>query len=239
MDRNALDISKKRAEKTLQEAVLLDLSFKKPRSAVLRVTNKTGHKFPSGYEEGRRAWINAVFLDESGNVLKEIGKYEERDDIIFGEAIKTMTLVDPEETRVYEILFAISDKLARKYKKQPGKSFHSVLNDTVIKDNRIPPEGFTNAAFREHLSQPVGAKYADGQYWNDFEVKLPRGCSKIIFKLMYESVSWEYIKFLVEENKTDDWGRRLYDAWNKTGRCPPVVVAQITKQVIQPFFSGD
>jgi len=59
------------------------------------------------------------------------------------------------------------------YGVKPGKSFHSVLNDTILKDNRIPPEGFSNAAFREHLSQPVGATYADGQYWDQFELDLP------------------------------------------------------------------
>jgi hypothetical protein len=114
-----------------------------------------------------------------------------------------------------------------------------VLNDTVVKDNRIPPEGFTNAAFRRHLSQPVGAVYADGQYWDDFEVELPSDCRKLKAKLMYESASWEYIKFLAEENKTDDWGKRLYEAWNKTGRCPPVVMAEITNEVELPVSSGD
>ncbi len=44
---------------------------------------------------------------------------------------------------------------------------------------------------------------------------------------MYQSVSWEYIKFLAEENRTDDWGKRLYDAWTKTGQCLPTVMAEI------------
>jgi hypothetical protein len=231
MDRKALDLSKKRAEQLLQEAVSLDLTFKKSGSSVLRITNKTGHKFPSGYEEGRRAWINVVFLDASGKVLKEIGKYGEKDDIIFNESIKAPTLLDPDKTRVYEILFAISDKQAKKYNRQPGKSFNSVLNDTVIKDNRIPPEGFMNAAFQEHLSQPVGTTYKDGQYWDDFEFDLPGGCKKVVVNLMYQSVSWEYLKFLGEENKTDDWGKRLYNAWTKTGRCEPTVIKKIEKEV--------
>ncbi len=51
---------------------------------------------------------------------------------------------------------------------------------------------------------------------------------------MYQSVSWEYIKFLAEENKTDDWGKRLYEAWNQTGKCPPTTVAQIEKIVTTP-----
>ena len=48
---------------------------------------------------------------------------------------------------------------------------------------------------------------------------------------MYEPVSWEYLNFLAEENKTDDWGRRLYDAWTKTGKCAPTAMAKIEKAV--------
>ena len=231
MDRQSLDLGKQRAAQFLQEAASLDISFGKPGQATLRITNKTGHKLPSGYEEGRRMWINAVFMDSTGKVLKEIGKYAEKDDTIFGEPVKAPTLLDPEETRVYEILFGISDAQAKKYSVKPGKSFHSVLNDTVLKDNRIPPEGFSNAAFLEHLSQPVGATYADGQYWDEFDLGLPEGCEKVVVRLMYESVSWEYLKFLAEENKTNDLGKQLYDAWTKTGKCPPTVMVTIEKSV--------
>lgn len=231
MDRKALDLGKQRSKEFLAESAALDISFSKPGIAALKITNKTGHKLPTGYEEGQRMWINALFLDSSGKVLKEIGKYAEKDDTIFGESIKAPTLIDPEQTRVYEILFGISHARAEKYNVQPGKSFHTVLNDTIVKDNRIPPEGFNNAAFKEHLSQPVGATYADGQYWDEFEMELPDGCKKVVVKLMYESVSWEYLKFLAEENKTDDWGKRIYDAWTKTGKCPPVVVAEIEKAI--------
>jgi len=231
MDRQSLELGKRRAAEMLREAASLDIRFDKPGHATLRITNKTGHKLPSGYEEGRRMWINAVFLDSSGKVLKEIGKYAEKDDTIFGESVKAPTLLDPEQTRVYEILFGISEAQAKKYGAKPGKSFHSVLNDTILKDNRIPPEGFSNAAFREHLSQPVGATYADGQYWDQFELDLPEGCEKIVVSLMYESVSWEYLKFLAEENKTNDMGNRLYNVWTKTGRCPPTVMVTIEKSV--------
>ncbi|MBC8469084.1 MAG: hypothetical protein H8D56_06395 [Planctomycetes bacterium] len=231
MDREALDLSKQRAEKLLREAASLDISFKNQGYATVRITNKTGHKLPSGYEEGRRMWVNAVFLDSSGKVLKETGKYAAKDDTIFGKQVKAPTLLDPEKTRVYEILFGISETQAKKYGKEPGKSFHSVLNDTIIKDNRIPPEGFSNIKFAEHLSKPVGATYADGQYWDDIELDLPTGCRKVLARLMYQSVSWEYLKFLAEENKTDDWGMRLYDLWTKTGRCEPTVMAIIEKEV--------
>jgi len=48
---------------------------------------------------------------------------------------------------------------------------------------------------------------------------------------MYQSVSWEYLKFLVENDRTDDWGNKLYDAWTTTGRCPPEVMAEVSRPV--------
>jgi hypothetical protein len=231
MDRKGLDLGKARSLQILAEAATLDLTIKDGGSAVLRVTNKTGHKLPSGYEEGRRMWVNVVFLDAAGKVLGELGEYGEKDDVVFGELVRVPTLLDGEKTRVYEILFGISEGQAKKYGVAPGKSFHSVLNDTVLKDNRIPPEGFTNAAFEEHLAGPVGASYADGQHWDDFGFELPAGCRKVVVRLMYESMSWDYLKFLTEENKTDDWGKALYEAWGKTGRGAPTVMATIEKEV--------
>lgn len=54
-----------------------------------------------------------------------------------------------------------------------GPSFHFVLNNKIFFDNRIPPRGFTNAAFQEIQSPPVGYSYADGQYWDDTQYILP------------------------------------------------------------------
>ncbi|MHC4175099.1 MAG: hypothetical protein ACYST5_19475, partial [Planctomycetota bacterium] len=133
----------------------------------------------------------------------------------------------PEQTRVYECVPAISKAQAKKFGKNPGKSFHFVLNDIIAKDNRIPPKGFKNSVFKEHLSEPVGAVYADDQHWDDVQLEPPSGCERIVVNLMYQSVSWEYLKFLAEENRTDDWGKRLYEAWNQTDKCAPVVIAEM------------
>jgi len=176
-------------------------------------------------------WINARFLDAQGRTLKETGRYEETDDTLLDRAVRVPDLVDPEETRVYEILFAMSESTAARYGKQPGKSFRSVLNDVVIKDNRIPPEGFKNRSYAEHLCQPVGATYADGQHWDEIDLKLPPACRKVVVRLMYQSVSWEYLKFLVEENHTDDWDKRLYEAWAATGKGEPEVMAEVEAEI--------
>jgi hypothetical protein len=231
MDRQALERSKERARRLLRTAASLELDFPSAETARLRITNLTGHKLPTGYPEGRRMWVNARFVDAEGQVLAEIGRYGEKDDTVFGRPVKAPTLLDPEETRVYECLPAISEAQAQKHGKSPGPSFHFVLNDVIAKDNRIPPKGFNNKAFAEHHCQPVGTDYADGQHWDDVEFPVPEGTARVAVRLMYQSVSWEYIKFLAEEDRTDDWGKRLYDAWTKTGRCPPEVMVEITRKV--------
>jgi hypothetical protein len=231
VDRKALDVGKRRARELLRTAATLELSFPATGRALLRVTNETGHKLPTGYPEGRRMWVNAQFLDADGNVLGEIGRYGEFEDTLSGEDVTVPTLLDPEETRVYESKPAISEEQAEAHGLEAGPSLHFVLNDVIAKDNRIPPRGFSNEAFAEHLCQPVGAEYADGQHWDDVDLALPEGTARVRARLMYQSVSWEYIKFLAEENTTDDWGTRLYEAWSATGKCPPEAIAEITAAV--------
>jgi hypothetical protein len=221
-----LEFAKSRARAFLKTAASLELRNVNNK-AILRITNHTGHKLPTGYPEGRRLWVNVRYVNASGSVLAEIGRYGEKTATLGGASVKVPTLLDPEATRVYENLPGMSEAQAKRYKRKPGKSFHFVLNDVILKDNRIPPKGFNNAKFAEHQSQPVGAVYKDGQHWDDVPLAPPAGTKKILVRLYYQSVSWEYLKFLYEENKTDDWGKKLYDVWTKTGRCPPEVMAEL------------
>ena len=229
INKEALQAGKERAKALLKTAAKLDLTINSGKQATLRITNLTGHKLPTGYPEGRRMWINAQYINANGEIIKEIGKYGQKEALLDGEKVTVPTLLDPENTKIYECLPAISKEQAEKTGKPAGPSFHFVLNDTIAKDNRIPPEGFVNSKFEEHLCQPVGATYADGQNFDDTKLDIPEGTYKITVKLMYQSMSWEYLKFLVEENKTDDWGKKLYEAWQKTGKCKPTVIAEIQK----------
>ena len=232
LDPKALEYGRKKARAFLKTAAKLALSFPAKGKAVLRVTNLTGHKLPTGYPEGRRMWVNVKFLDKDGKTIGEIGKSGLIDDTVNGQAVEAPTLVDPDKTRVYECLPGISDEQAKKHNKKPGKSFHFVLNDYITFDNRIPPKGFTNEKFKERNCEPVGVKYADGQYWDDFAFDLPAGCAKVSARLLYQSMSWEYLKFLAEENKTDFSGKKLMAAWARTGMCPPETIAEVDAEVI-------
>lgn len=233
VSREALDLGIARTKAFLKTAARLDLTRSSPEKIKVRITNLTGHKLPTGYPEGRRMWINIQCLNKELKLIKEIGRYGQTEGQLAGKAVAVPTLLDPQATRVYESLPALSEQQAKKYNKSPGPSFHFVLNDTIVKDNRIPPKGFNNAAFAEHHSEPVGAEYGDGQHWDDFELSLPAKCDEVKVRLLYQSVSWEYIKFLVETNTTNDLGKQLYDAWRQTGHCEPQIMAEASIQVSQ------
>ena len=230
LNREALDAGKENARKLLKTAAALrlDLSAGKAR---LVITNLTGHKLPTGYPEGRRMWVNVRFVGKDAQVLSELGRYGEQEDTLAGKKVTVPTLLGAEGTRVYECLPGLSNAQAEKFGKPAGKSFHFVLNDITVKDNRIPPRGFKKAAFASRLCAPVGADYADGQFWDELEFPMPAGTESVEVRLMYQSVSWEYLKFLVEENKIDAWGKDLYRAWEQTGKCPPEEIAFISRRI--------
>ena len=234
MSKPALETAQARTRKLLHTAATLQADFPDAggpgagKNLRVRVTNLTGHKLPTGYPEGRRMWLNVTFLDSAGKALGEIGRYGDKADTLAGKAVDAPTLLDPEQTRVYECLPGLSAAQAAKVAKPVGASFHFVLNDVMVKDNRIPPKGFANAAFASHGAAPVGAQYKDGQNWDELLLPAPAGTATVKVRLMYQSVSWEYLKFLAEEDRTDDWGRRLYEAWTQTGRCAPEPIAEIT-----------
>ena len=224
LDREALDAGKRHARELLRTSAALHLECTGGK-ARLTITNLTGHKLPTGYPEGRRMWVNIRFLGPEAKLLGEAGRYGEVAQKLAGTNVSAPTLLDPDKTRVYECLPGISKAQGEKFKQPPGASFHFIINDVIAKDNRIPPQGFIRTKFAGHLSAPVGAEYADGQYWDTVEFEAPPGTERVEARLMYQSISWEYLKFLVEENRSDNWGKDIYAAWNETGKCPPEEIA--------------
>ena len=170
-------------------------------------------------------WVNVRFLNARANLVGELGHYGEEGNP--GHS----SLVDPERTRVYECKPGLSAGQAAKHKEHPGASFHFILNDVITKDNRIPPRGFKKTAFAEHLAGPVGADYADGQYWDQMDFDIPAGTSLVEVRLMYQSLSPEYIEFLHERDPKGEWSNKLYEAWQSTGKCPPEEIAFVAKRV--------
>jgi hypothetical protein len=190
---------------------------------VVRITNQTAHKLPTGYAEGRRMWINVKFFQKNGYLIQERGHY----DALTSE----LTTGD---TKVYEMLQGPDANMATLTGLPAAPSFHFVLNNKIYLDNRIPPRGFDNAAFEANQVQPVGATYADGQYWDDTSFPIPAGATRAVVSVYYQTTSKEYIEFLRDENTTNDTGDIAYDEWAAAGRSAPVLMDRTTFIIVPP-----
>lgn len=114
-----------------------------------------------------------------------------------------------------------------------GASFHFVLNNTIVKDNRIPPRGYTTSAFDKPGLRPIGAFYQDGQYWADLQFIVPPTSRAILATLYYQTASKEYIDFLRAEGGTD--GQSLGNLWD-TSKSPPEIMATALSPQLNTFL---
>lgn len=120
------------------------------------------------------------------------------------------------------------------------ESFHFVLNNTVVKDNRIPPYGFIydEARIRNALPVPEAQYGTPGpggayNYWDEFTLNPPSGAVYATIDLVYQPTSWEYIQFLWLANNGQsaflaNEGTNLLDAWLNTGMASYYVMASTT-----------
>ncbi|HID45073.1 MAG TPA: hypothetical protein EYP34_04905 [Chromatiaceae bacterium] len=129
-----------------------------------------------------------------------------------------------------------------------AKSFHFVLNNTVVKDNRIPPweMDFEDARKRNILPVPVaqydGSPQEAFRFFDVVKLNPPAGAVRAEVRLMYQPTSWEYIQFLSLSNNgtvsfLKDEGKNLLQAWLHTGMAEPHVMA--TANWVPADCSGD
>ncbi|MCA9730289.1 MAG: hypothetical protein KC729_21590, partial [Candidatus Eisenbacteria bacterium] len=229
VDAQALADGAQRAISMLERAALLDVAVDpEPNGylATVTITNRSGHKLPTGYPEGRRMWVSLAAYDAADQIIYESGAYDPG----------TGILVEDDDLALYEAKMGISPALAGALGLPAGASFHFTLNDSIYSDTRIPPLGFTNAGFESFGGQPVdpeapGIRYADGQNWDAPQYHLPTETDRVIATLYYQTTSKEYVDFLRDENTTDDRGTVLHDLWSSNGRSSPVVMVADTADV--------
>ncbi len=188
-------------------------TFERGGDLVVRIVNHSGHKFPTGYGEGRRAWLNVKFFDGGDNLVGQHGKYQ------FGSA--TLTAND---TKVYEVKQGLDAAASSATGIAAGESFHFAVNNTIVSDTRIPPRGFTNGAFAGVQADPVGYSYSEEQYWDDTVFTIPVGAVRANVFLNHQTTSKEYIEFLRDENTTNNTGQTAYDQWLLHGKSAPIGV---------------
>lgn len=209
----ALAIGAANAEAMVRKAATLELS-RSGSTLSVKVINETGHKLPTGHIEGRRVFLSVQMLDGAGAVLKEYGRWD-----------PATADLDEASTTVFEMTVGLSANAAAVTGLPAGTTTHMSLADTIVKDNRIPPRGFDNAAFKAAGAPVVGATYPDGEHWATVDFDVPPGTKKASVTLQYQTVTRHYIEALRDGNTTDDWGHRLHAAWEKTGKGAPIAMA--------------
>ncbi|MGD8579371.1 MAG: Ig-like domain-containing protein [Lysobacterales bacterium] len=119
------------------------------------------------------------------------------------------------------------------------ESFHFALNNTVVRDNRIPPYGMDYDEARRRNASPIPADQYGGSeggtyvHYDTFGLTPPTDAVAANIELMYQPTSWEYIQFLYLANERSNAflaqeGANMLDAWLNTGMAEPVVIASTT-----------
>jgi len=129
------------------------------------------------------------------------------------------------------------------------ETFHFVLNNSVAKDNRIPPYGMDYETARVRNALPVpSSQYGGGtaqyngltnvyEYWKAVQLNPPANAAGAYITLYYQGTSWEYIQFLAKANNGQNAflgneGANMLDAWLNADPAapmvPPVIMATAT-----------
>ncbi len=183
----------------------------------VRVENLTGHKFPTGYAESRRAWIAVVLVDEDGRERPLLGGYD----------ADTGEIQHEPPTHEYRAVHGLWNSGAGVGEKEE----HLARHDMIISDTRIPPKGFVPSQ-RTQPTPEIDFSDGNGGFRNydeaRFTLTVPAGTfgtQTLSARVYYQSMTREYIEFLRAENVTDDTGDRLLEIYEETGEAPPILVA--------------
>ena len=220
----------------------------------VKVTNKAGHKLPTGYAEGRQMWIHIQVVDARGSMLFEDGVLDPN-----GVLIRTP------ETKVYEHIALAKDY---PFLDEHDEEFHFILLNFIEKDNRIPPKGFNKAAYTADGAfiiprDPKDTDYPDGQNWDvtPYTFTIPPDALapvQVTATLLYQTFNREYMEFLRDHdveptqsfggrardlpaggqyaNLNLTWGEVLFKLWEDSGQGPPVEMGQARFNL---SFGGD
>lgn len=179
-----------------QVSITSDTAFFK-----VKLKNKAGHKFPSGYPS-RRAVLQFVVIDGMGDTVFQTGIFNNQYRVI-GEnsnfEIHHNTINQSHVPQIYELVPG-----------DVGGNFTSVLERAAIllKDNRIPPLGFTslasnydtvkisNDAVTDADFNKIASVEGSGEDWVHFAVPLAGAVGNINIKskVYYQSVPPKWVE---------------------------------------------
>lgn len=205
----------------------------------VKIENKTGHKFPSGYPS-RRAVVQFVVEDGNGDTIFRSGTFNDQHRVI-GENPSFEphhALINQSNVpQIYEM--AMGDVLS---------NFTTVLERgaVLLKDNRVPPVGFTSThavydtvtvsadANADADFNKVSSVEGSGIDYVHFHVPVSGAISnlKILSKVYYQSVPPKWVDDMFTFNSTEI--NRFENMYNSADQTPFLVAEDSILNVLVP-----
>jgi hypothetical protein len=216
-------------EQTLTVDLTLDSISTDTAFVKLRLTNKAGHKFPSGYPS-RRAVVQLISISNAGDTLFKSGLFAPDFALLNAPPSHQPhydVISDDTKTQVYEMVMGDVNG---------DKTTVLERADTTLKDNRIPPEGFETGTPLYDTIRIVGDAETDtdfnkysggadgsGQDYVHYHIAVTglTGNFKVVARVYYQAVPPEWLQemFSMSSQPIDDF-KNMYNAADKT----PVMV---------------
>ena len=142
---------------TLKAELAAPVFFEDSVSFNVTLTNKAGHKFPSGYP-ARKAFVQFILTSEIGDTLFASGLFDQLGHILNYSGVNEghHDIINSEEqVQVYEMMMA-----------DVNGNLTTILEraDEYIIDNRLPPAGFTTTHSAYDTTRIVGAALNDADF---------------------------------------------------------------------------
>ncbi len=189
------------------------------------ISNRTGHKLPTGYPT-RRMWLHVIAKDAAGAVVFESGRH------------KDGALVDNRGRRLDEPGVILPHRTSLTAPNQvivweavpvdaQGKRTHLLLGTAkVVKDNRLLPIGWKPDHPDAARTKPIGVTDPDFVAGQDsIEIDLPADATTVTLELLYQPIPPETIDSYKPTDSRE--AARFLDIV----KVPPQPVALATKQI--------
>lgn len=197
----------------------------------LSLQNMAGHKFPGGYPS-RRAYIELYVISGDNDTIFHSGKMNAEFNLIGEDADFEShydIIINEEQVQIYEMVMG-----------DVTLSPTTILERAYIhlKDNRLPPSGFTTTHYSYDTVQIVGAAFADANFNKEDGIEgsgkdlvhfhIPtggdQGAVEVLAKVFYQTVSNKWLENMFTYSSDDiNAFKDYYESADKT----PVKVCEV------------
>jgi hypothetical protein len=154
------------------------------------VNNFAGHKLPTGYPT-RRVWIHLEVRDPSDALIFESGGFDVDGRLLVGgdgHQAHRDVITDSDQAQVYDLVLGDSKGRA---------TFSALAAATVLKDNRILPQGWSSSAAGASRIAPAGiagdSNFGAGRDSVRYRIWTSASALTVRAELLYQSVPPETI----------------------------------------------